>query len=115
MTTFTLARTIAATLIASAFVTLAPVAQAETPDQLPRAEINIKTTDFSSTKAVARLVSQLHRVALEICMPDSLRMAPITSDEIACVDTAFKSGMAQIDSREQQALRDSKINVATAH
>jgi UrcA family protein len=115
MTTFTLARTATVAMIASAFVTLAPVAHAQAVDTLPQAEINIANTDFSSPKAVSHLITRLHRVAIDICMPDSQRVTPMNSDEAKCVDTAIKSGMAQIETKRQQAMRDAKVNVAAAH
>jgi UrcA family protein len=115
MTTFTLARTAAVAMIASAVVAIAPAAHAASDDKLPQAEINIAGTDFTSPKAVAHLITRLHRVARDICVPDGQTVTPMSSDEATCIDTAIKSGLVQIDTKRQQAMREAKVNVAAAH
>jgi hypothetical protein len=38
----------------------------------------------------------------------------MSDDERACVNAAVKSGLAQIDSKRQEAMRESAVHVATA-
>lgn len=112
--TFSIVRTATATLIASSLFVMAPVAQAAEADQVPQAELNIATTDFTSQKAVDHLISRLHRVALEICAPDLDPKVGLSDDERTCVNKALKSGLAQIDSKREEARRETSVHVATA-
>jgi len=113
--TFTLIRTASLAVIATGFVALAPLAHAAEGDQVPQAEMNIAGTDFTSAKAVDHLVSRLHRVAIDLCVPDGQQIGAMTGDQRACVAAAVKTGMAQIDSKRQQALRDSAERLAVAN
>ena len=112
--TFNFVRTASLTVIATGFVALAPLAHAAEGDQIPQAEINIAGTDFTSAKAVDHLVSRLHRVAIDLCVPDRQLIVAMTGDQRACVAAAVKTGLAQIDSKRQQARRDSAERLAAA-
>ncbi|KUR73376.1 UrcA family protein [Novosphingobium sp. FSW06-99] len=112
--TFSIVRTAAATLIASSLFVLAPVAQAAEADQAPQAELNIAATDFTSQKAVDHLIARLHRVALDICAPNLDPKVGLNDDERACLNKALKSGLAQIDSKREEAMRETSVHVATA-
>lgn len=113
--TFTLARTASLALIASGLLSLAPAAHAADGEQAPQAEINIAGTDFSSPKAVDHLVARLHRVAIDICEPETLQTLTMSDDQRACIQAAVKSGLAQIESKRQQATRETTARLATAH
>jgi UrcA family protein len=112
--TFTFARTATLALVASAVITLAPAAHAADGDQAPQAEMNVAGTDFTSAKAVDHLITRLHRVALDICVQQGDPHALMSDDERACVNAAIKSGLAQIDSKRQEAMRETAVHVATA-
>ena len=112
--TFTLARTASLALIATGFFALAPLAHAADEDQLPQGELNIAGTDFASPKAVDHLIARLHRVAMDICTPNSDQNTVLSNDQRTCIQTAVKSGMAQIEVKRQQAMRETAARVATA-
>ena len=112
--TFTLVRAATLALVATGFVSLAPLAHAADDAPVPQAEINIAGTDFTSAKAVDHLIIRLHHVALDICVPDSDQKSTLGDDQRTCVQTVLKSGLAQIETRRQQAMRDSTARLATA-
>jgi len=111
---FNLARTASLALIATGFLSIAPAAHAADGDQAPQAELNIAGTDFTSATAVDHLINRLHRVAIDICVPESQQTLAMSNDQRACVAAAVKTGLAQIDSKRQQAMRDSAARLATA-
>lgn len=111
--TFTIVRTATLGLIAAGFVAGAVPAMAAT-DPVPQAELNVAGTDFTSAKAVDRLITRLHRIATEICAPDSDARTPMNDDQRTCYDTAVKTAMAQINSKREQAMRETGVHVAAA-
>lgn len=113
--TFTFVRTASLALIATGLLSLAPAAQAADGDQAPQAELNIAGTDFSSAKAVDHLIARLHRVALDICLADGQQTTAMSEDQRTCVATAVKTGLAQIESKRQQAMRDTSGRLAAAN
>ena len=112
-----------AALAAGCFAMSTPATAADL-DAAPQGALFIHGVDFSSPRAVARLKRQLQRVATQICVPDSgsRMLTPRTSDEQVCYTTAMKDGLAQIDSRAEQAMRVqastlavSNTNISPAH
>jgi UrcA family protein len=113
-TTSTILRTSALAMIASGFLALSVPALAADADHVPQGAINATGTDYTSTRSVDHLVKRLHRVALDICAPDRAGPATMTDGERGCYETAIRSGMTQIDSKRQQAMRATSVHVATA-
>jgi UrcA family protein len=112
--TFSIVRIAALALIASGFVTMVPAAHAAQADQVPQGELNVAGTDFTSAKAVDHLIARLHRVARDICLPDNDAKTLLSDDERKCVNTALASGLAQIETKRQLALREAGVHVAAA-
>lgn len=88
----------------------APAFAAES--DVPQAAISVRGVDFNSPRAVAHLKGQLSRVAMDICAPNLDGRLLMSTDERTCYETARKDGLAQIDSREQQAMRDHAVRLA---
>lgn len=109
-----LIRTSALTLVASGFALLAVPAHATEADQAPQGELKVTGIDFSSAKEVDRVIARLHRVALDICVPGGSFQDMMKSNARDCYDKAIKTGMVQIRSRQQEAMRASGVHVAAA-
>ena len=112
--TFSIVRAATLAMIASGFVALAPVAHAA-DDPLPSASIDITRIDFTSPKAVDHVTRLVRNRALEICLGDARYEAGMNRQERDCFDTALKSGLAQIESKRQQALRETSVHMADAN
>ncbi len=110
----TLARTsILAGLVTGGLALSAPAFAAD-DDAPPHAAMSVKGVDFTSPHAIEHLKHQLKRVAQGICMPNTSGHVLYSPDELACYAAAVKNGMAQIDSREQEAVRDHTIRFAAS-
>lgn len=70
---------------------------------LPQGTLSLRGADFTSAPAVARLKRHLRHVAMDICTANAGNPRFMDPSEQACYDTALKDGLAQIDSRQQQA------------
>jgi UrcA family protein len=81
-------------------------------DAPPQGRITVREVDFTSARAVAHLKQRLRHVAMDACMPNAGGRIVMTRDEQACYDTALKDGLAQIESRRQQALRERSVRLA---
>jgi UrcA family protein len=115
MTKFsTIVRTGALAVIASGFVALSAPAFAADADALPRGELDVSTTDFTSSVAVDRLVKRLHHLAFNICAPDRFLNMATNASERECYNVALRNGMTQIEARRELALRASQVHVAVA-
>ena len=97
--------------IAASLALTAPAFAAET-DSPPQATVALHGADLTSPRAVAQLKHRLHRVAMDICTPHASGSIFLSRDERECYDTAMHSGLAQIDSRQQQAIRDRAVRLA---
>ena len=117
MTHFTtIARTGTLIAIASSLLALTAPAFAAPIDEdaLPQATLNVAGTDFTSAKAVDHLKARVRRTALEICVPDGDTRMPMATDQRQCYNTAIRNGLAQIESKQQLAMRKTTVNVASA-
>jgi UrcA family protein len=112
--TATIARTsILLAAASSLFALTVPAVAAPLDDPLPQASVNVAHTDFTSPKSVRQLKARVRRTAKEICVTNDSPM-PMLADERACFDTAMHGALAQIDSKQQQAMRKTTVNVASA-
>ena len=96
-------------------ITLTPAAfAAADEDPVPQVRLSAAGTDFTSPASIAHLRSRLRHAAIAICTPnwDGRRM--LATDERQCYDTALTNGMAQVESRHQEALRKTTVNMAAA-
>lgn len=107
-------RTGALLALASGLLAFAAPAFAQNDDVVPQSKLNVASTDFTSAKAVDHLKARVRRVAFQICVPDGQSLAPIPADQRKCINTAMHNGMAQIDSKQQQAMRATTVNMASA-
>lgn len=111
--TFQIVRTTTLALIACGCIAGAtPAFAAE--DQAPQAQLNTAGVDFTSAKAVNRLINRLHRIATDMCAPNHDAKTLMSDDERKCFDVAVQSGMTQIDSKRQEAMRGTPVHVAVA-
>jgi UrcA family protein len=115
-TTFRIVR--ATTVAAFGLLVFAPAAQAS-DNSMERTversvEIDVSKVDFTSPRAVDRLITRVHRVAIDICMGDTRYELVTDAEQRACFDKAVKGGLAQIAGKRQQAMRASAVHVATA-
>jgi hypothetical protein len=53
-------------------------------------------------------------MAYEICVPNGNSGVIMAPDERKCVETAVTNGFAEIASKQQQALRTTTVNMASA-
>jgi UrcA family protein len=111
----TLARAAAFAGLVSGCVALSAPAFAQDADALPQGALVIRGVDFTSPKAVAHLKRRLDHLAMNICTPQSSGHTFLSHDEQACYDTALKNGLAQIDSHQEQAMRDQAQKLAVAN
>lgn len=111
-TTTSFART-SVIAFASGLIALAtPAFAAAADDALPQTAVNVAHTDFTSAKAIGHLKAQVRRAAFKICVPDGNVMT-MPADQRKCYETAVNGGLAQIASRQEQALRSTTVNVAS--
>ncbi len=109
---FHIARTTAVAGLVFGSIALSAPALAADGDALPHGALVISGTDFTSPDAVARLKRKLNRIAKDICGAQSSGGIIMSRSEQACYDTAVTDGLAQIDSRQQQAIRDRTVRLA---
>jgi UrcA family protein len=83
-------------------------------DALPQGIVAVHGADFTSPRAVAHLKRQVERVATNICLDQPADLGFVSRDERACYDTAVNDGLAQINRRQQQALRDRPVRLAAS-
>jgi UrcA family protein len=114
MTTTKIARTSALIALASSLLAITAPAFAANDDALPQGTLNVAGTDFTSAKAVDHLKARVRRMAYEICVPNGTGAAIMAPDERKCVETALNSGLTQIASKQEQALRGATVNMASA-
>jgi UrcA family protein len=115
MTTTKFARTSVLIALASSLLAItAPAFAAQNDDAVPQGTLNVAGTDFTSAKAVDHLKARVRRMAYEICVPNSNGAAIMAPDERKCVETAVNNGFAEIASKQQQALRATTVNMASA-
>jgi UrcA family protein len=115
MTNTKFARTGALIALASGLLAItAPAFAAQNDDVLPQGTLNVAGTDFTSAKAVDHLKARVRRIAFEICVPNGNSSFAMAPDERKCYDTALNSGLTQIASKQQQALRATTVNMASA-
>lgn len=115
MTNTKFARTGALIALASGLLAItAPAFAAQNDDVLPQGTLNVAGTDFTSAKAVAHLKTRVRHIAFAICVPSGNNMVAMAPDERKCYDTALNSGLAQIASKQQQALRGTTVDMASA-
>jgi UrcA family protein len=109
------ARTSALIALASSLLAItAPAFAASNDDPLPQGTVNIAGTDFTSVKAVDHLKARVRRVAFEICVPNASGAVIMAPDERKCYETALTNGLTQIASKQQEALRATTVNMASA-
>jgi UrcA family protein len=108
------ARTSVLIALASSLLAIAAPAFAASDDAVPQGTLNVAGTDFTSAKAVDHLKVRVRRIAYEICVPNGNGAAIMAPDERKCVETAVNNGLAQIASKQQQALRGTTVNMASA-
>ncbi len=115
MTTTKIARTSVLIALASSLLAItAPAFAAQNDDALPQGTLNVAGTDFTSAKAVDHLKARVRHVAFAICVPNGNSAFAMAPDERKCYDTALNSGLTQIASKQQQALRATTVNMASA-
>lgn len=107
-----IARSSALAGLMAAGVALSVPAFAADADGLPQGTIALHGADFASPRAVAHVTRQLRLVATNICTAPANGQIFMSSDQRACYDTAMKDGLAQIATRQQQALRDRAVRLA---
>ncbi len=100
-------------LVATGLALSAPAFAADS-DAPPQGTLTLHGADLTSPRAVAQLKRQLHHVAMTICTPNSGGRIFMSHDEQKCYDTAVNDGLAQINNRQQQALRDRTVRLAAA-
>jgi len=99
----------ASVITSVAIVTLAvagPAFANTTEDnQLPQAEINIKSADLTSPSVVKQLQAQARRVASQICYSSGdIRDMSQAIAERDCYNTAVRDALAQIETKHEIAL-----------
>ncbi len=108
------ARTSVLIALASSLLAITAPAFAASDDAVPQGTLNVAGTDFTSAKAVDHLKARVRRIAFEICVPNGNSSFAMAPDERKCYDTALNSGLTQIASKQQQALRATTVNMASA-
>lgn len=81
-------------------------------DQVPQGTLNIGKVDFNAPRDVNRVISQLRRMALDMCTLDGTARELMSSDAHDCYNTAIRNGMAQIHTRVQMAAAANGVHVA---
>ena len=100
--------------VASGILAATPPAFAAGNEDVPQAKLNVAGVDFTSPKAVAHLKTEVRHTALEVCGYDWTDKGAMSIDTRKCYDAALQGGFAQIDSKQQQALRDNAVKMASA-
>jgi UrcA family protein len=114
MTTTKFARTTVLLAVASGLLAMTAPAFAQSDDAVPQGKLNVAGTDFTSAKAVDHLKARVRRLAFEICVPNGNSAITMAADERKCYETAVNNGLAEIASKQQQALRATTVDVASA-
>jgi UrcA family protein len=83
-------------------------------DVVPQGKVAVHGADFTSPRDVAHLQRQVERVARNICLGQPGERGLVSHDQRVCYDTAVNDGLAQIASRQQQALRDRSVRLAAS-
>ena len=112
--TFSNVRIAAVALLVSGFVAVAPAAHAADEGTLPSFQLKISATDFSSPTSVDHLVRRVRHLALNVCTEDSPYQQGLNAEQRTCYDTAVKNGLAQIEARQQEAMRATSVHMASA-
>ncbi len=108
----TIARAAALAGLCSGCVVWSAASFAADYDAVPHGTMALHGADFASPVVVARLKHRLDRIATDMCMGDTGSQNYTSRSERACYDTAVKDGLAQIASRQQQAMRERTVRLA---
>lgn len=100
--------------IAASFLAVPAMAYAAGDDVVPQATLHAAGTDFTSSQSVTSLKRKLRQTAYHICSPNWDGKTILSGDERKCYDTALHNGMAQIDSKQMEARRQTTTDMASA-
>ena len=100
---------------AAGCIALTPSAfAASSDDPVPQTRLSVAGTDFTSQSSVAHLKIRLRHAAIAVCAPDWDGRQLLAVDERRCYDKAVDNGLAQVESKQQDAMRKATVNMADA-